>query len=998
MDTLKEFLTPKTFNRLSYLAVIFWILFGVILLGIFAEMEISDSFRCAAEGDKIDLIRGKCSEQYEKQHNKSGFPVYGFVIVNFFGIGLFCVIYSEAVKSKVDQQLAANRRRDENLSTGRRLFLAYICQLVTRLTLGIVFIVLQTQLLYPDNFPSDFHCQIPGGSEAANASSAGNTTMYECHNQRAASKTFWTKAVSVINGIFICLILIEIICILSRARKGRRFLEDWQFVKDHLPDHASRQIDPEPQLSSAPQQIRLSILQLYPRPASSPVARATVIEDQIVNYPNQIPIALIQEKPEEEADPRQGRSLSIMQKPEAELPSEFIKSLKESVVENTEKPAGLEALFKNKPGEGIRNKDRKIDDVYTKLVLIPNRAQYDFSGNREEQLKVYPMSKENLEPISREDIVDAKNKKILIVGRPGIGKTLFLTKLLRDWALDKVFNHFEFAFLLKFRKFNSVSGELSLRDLLSRSEYSQTLTDEVWNSVLTNPERVLIFFDGLDEFLYRSNVADASSYCEDGENPMQNVSALFYNIVEGNLLPGASVVTTTRPTAVSDVTNLSFSKAFEILGFAFEQIEEYVTNFATDSPENVPDAGKKIWEHIKTNMNLFSLCYIPVNCYIICACLLQVLKLHCKEGLTGVLPTKLTEIYKKALKIFLVRHDEHRDKPCRPEDIQSKDFSPEVEEEIKHLAKLAFDGLKENRLIFGQKKVPKDLINSALFHQLPDDRPDAFTREAQYCFIHLTMQEFLAAKHITDTMKGEELRRFVADHIDKGEWQLVLQFLAGLLGEQAIDIFTDLLPQTTEKKYEFLLKNVVSYERDTVATCWPTRSEKHLAVTLMKCINESNESGSVVQSKLGEIGFNAVDFSQCRLAPADCTAVVRFLQSCTQISLINLSSNNIGSLGCVEILKLFDNANCQLRSLNLAGNNIGDEGVKELAKVLVNNNESLSLNLAWNEIGDEGVEELAKANVNNNELRSLFLYGNNEITNEAKTQIQQAYLNCKVLV
>jgi len=380
--------------------------------------------------------------------------------------------------------------------------------------------------------------------------------------------------------------------------------------------------------------------------------------------------------------------------------------------------------------------------------------------------------------------------------------------------------------------------------------------------------------------------------------------------------------------------------------------------------------------------------------------LLQVLEFYSQKGkdLTGVLPTKLTEMYQSVLKIFLVRHDgQHRDKHFRPKDIQSKDLSPKVVKKIKPLARLAFNGLSEKRIIFGQEEVAKDLVNSALFHQLPDDQEADDFRRAQYCFIHLTMQEFLAAKHITDTMKREELRRFVADHIDKGEWQFVLQFVAGLLGEQSIHIFTDLLPETTEEKEEDELMNDVSGERRTV-TCWPTDSEKHLAVTLMKCINESNESGSVVQSKLKEVGFNAVDFSQCRLAPADCTAVVRFLQSCTQISLINLSSNNIGSLGCVEILKLFDNANCQLRSLNLAGNNIGDEGVKELAKVLVNNNESLSLNLAWNEIGDEGVEELAKANVNNNELRSLFLYGNNEITNEAKTQIQQAYLNCKVLV
>ena len=270
------------------------------------------------------------------------------------------------------------------------------------------------------------------------------------------------------------------------------------------------------------------------------------------------------------------------------------------------------------------------------------------------------MTNENFKPISREDIVDAENKKILIVGRPGIGKTLFLTKLLRDWALGNVFNHFEFAFFLKFRKFNSVSGELSLRDLLSRSEYSQTLSDEVWNRVLTNPEKVLICFDGLDEYLYRSSVARCEFLSRTGENPM-HLSALFYNIVEENLLPGASVVTTTRPTAVSDVTPLHFHKTIEILGFTSEQVQEYVENFAKDAPEDIADAGMKIWEHIKTNMNIFSLCYIPVNCYIICSCLLQVLEFYSEKGkgLSGVgLPTKLTDIYRKALQLFFFRHDE----------------------------------------------------------------------------------------------------------------------------------------------------------------------------------------------------------------------------------------------------------------------------------------------------------------------------------------------------
>ena len=964
MENLKDLLAPKTFNRISYVAVICWILYGVTLLGIFAEMENSDSFRCEAKLEKMDLVRGKCSDQYNKQYNKSGIPVYGFVIANFSLVLIVCVIYSQVVKSRVDEVEANPRNTDVESQNNdgnrpkRRLFVAYFFQLATRLAIGIIFIVLQTQVLYPDNFPSDFHCQIASASHSANASSSSNIqNSTECHNQQARKITSWMNAVTVGNGVLVFIILVEIICILIlRVKEGNKFLEDSAFLKYHLP-------------SKEPQE--------FGRLGQEP--------------PTELSLLLTEpEEPEEE------------QPEKPSLVDEFIKRRRENIIERTEKPADLKALFQVPYGEGKRNKDLKLDHIYSNLVLLPNRARYDFTGNREEQLKVYPMSMENVRSISREDIVDAKNKKILIVGRPGIGKTLFLTKWIRDWASGKAFNNqFDFAFFLKFRKFNSEGKPLSLRDLLARSEYSaetERLRDQVWNHVATNPEKVLIFFDGLDEFLYRSTIAE-SSVCKNEEQPML-VSALYYNIVEGNLLPGASVLTTTRPTAVEDITNLSDSsvhKTIEILGFASEQVKEYVENFAKDEAEDeeedeaedeakdeaedVADTGKKVWEHIKTNMNILSLCYIPVNCFIICSCLLQVLK--CEEGVTGVLPTKLTDIYRKALQLFFLRHD----KPHRRE-----------EKEIKPLAKLAFDGLTQKTLIFGQKDVPKDLVDSALFHRLPDHQPDYFEREAQYCFIHLTMQEFLAAKHITETMTKEELRRFVAEHIQNGEWQLVLQFVAGLLGVQSIDIFTDLLPETTEKKDGRELMRDPSLE-GRIVTCWPTYSEKDLAVTLMKCINETNESGSVVQSKLEEIGFTAVDFRRCRLAPADCTAVVPLIQSVEQISLISLTNNNIGSLGCVEIVKLFDNSNCQLRGLNLGYNNIRDEGVKLLSNALVNNNCKVSsLNLMGNDITDEGVKLLSNALVNNNcKVSSLTLEYNN-IRDEGVKLLSNALVNnnCKV--
>ena len=944
MESLKELLTPKTFNRISYIAVICWIVFGVILLGIFAEMENSESrfdFRCAAKSEKMDLVRGQCFEQYEKLYNQSGVPVYAFVILNFSLIGIVGVIYSQVVKSRVNQLLAANRGRDaerqnDNPREGkRRLFVAYLCQLATRFAMGLVFIVLQTQVLYPANFPSDFPCQIARGSHAANGSSTSNiqdSTMNECHNQRATKKTFWIHAVSVVNGAFVLIILIEIICILSRARKGKKFMEDSQFLADHLPPREEQE-------------------------------NAQTSEDQELQ----------------------------------QLLSTFIESLKESIIINTERPTDLKALFQKEPGETTRNEDLKIDSIYTKLVLIPERARYDFSGNREDQLKVYPAPKGNSRPKSRKDIVDGENKKVLIVGRPGIGKTLFCTKFLRDWAFNNAEWHFDFALLLKFRRFNS-KEKLSLRELFSRAEFSppESLNDEVWSYIIKNPDKLLILFDGFDEFSDTKSFRANQPVSTSGEQPMP-LSALFYNIVEGNLLGGATVLTTTRPTAVSDLTSVysDFQRTFEIVGFASEQVEEYVDNFTKTAAKK--DTGKKIWEHISTNINIFTLCYVPVNLFIVCSCLLEVLNFENLSAGVG-LPTKLTHIYQMATKLFFFRHNEqYRDKPLHRENIEGEDPP-----EFKPLAKIAFNGIREKKLIFTFNEVSKDVIESALFHRLPDHQTAPFRHEPQFCFIHLTMQEFLAAKHVVDTMNEAELRTFVADHINKGEWQMVLQFVAGLLGDgdkPSINLFAELLPKTTDEKDESELMNKhtgdYSVERPVIKlTCWPTYSEEHLAVTLMKCIYENNESGSVVQSKLEEIGFNAVDFSDCSLAPADCTAVVHVLKTCQQISLIDLSSNNIGSLGCAEIVKLFDNSNCQLRSLNLELNNITAEGAKQLSNALVNNNCQLSsLNLWGNNITAEGVKQLSNALVNNNcQLSSLNL-GWNNITDEGVKQLSNALVN-----
>ena len=259
MEGLKDLLAPKTLHWISYVANICWIALGIILLAIFADIENNEprfDFRCGSNGDK-ELIRGKCYEQYEKQYIKFGIPLYGFVIINFLVTASVCGIYSQVVKSRVDELIEreknqAKGRTQQSNNSGRKLFKAYCLQLLARFVLGISFVLLQTKLLYPLSFPSNFNCNLTTDGKFSDitvitVSASHNETLtqtsYECHNQRAAKKTFWAKAVIVVTGTFAFLVFIEsLYMLLWRARKTsgfKPFTEDQKFHKYYLSSNTS---------------------------------------------------------------------------------------------------------------------------------------------------------------------------------------------------------------------------------------------------------------------------------------------------------------------------------------------------------------------------------------------------------------------------------------------------------------------------------------------------------------------------------------------------------------------------------------------------------------------------------------------------------------------------------------------------------------------------------------------------------------------------------------
>ena len=322
-------------------------------------------------------------------------------------------------------------------------------------------------------------------------------------------------------------------------------------------------------------------------------------------------------------------------------------------------------------------------------------------------------------------------------------------------------------------------------------------------------------------------------------------------------------------------------------------------------------------------------------------------------------------------------------------------FPEELKKMLNSLGEIAFKGIEEGRLLFEPSEV-NGLEDCGLLHKLPDLKPKALgdPPKSQFCFTHLTVQEFFAAKHLVDT-KCKTIERFVRKNINDGRWQVVLQFVAGLL-KSSSDIFIKLLPELTEKRRE-----PMSFKLEEL-TFWPaTEEDKHLAVQVCKCLYEINDEQQqpILQNKIEKIKFNAVEFENCSLAPIDVAAVLHFLENAQEVLFINLSYNQLRDLGAIEVRKIIVKRERKLKQLNLSNNNFTNNAANDFAAALKHSNCKLkSLNLSENKLTDNAAKDLGEALKHSNcKLKSLNL-GENKLTDNAAKDLGEAlkHSNCKL--
>ena len=417
-----------------------------------------------------------------------------------------------------------------------------------------------------------------------------------------------------------------------------------------------------------------------------------------------------------------------------------------------------------------------LDNLYINLVIHTERAKHKFSKNmeRHEMFDVYmevPLNSIRLKEAKdlfypNQDTNGNLARKILAVGRPGIGKTVLTEKIMRDWAngVDK-FYHGKIAFYFKFRWFNS--SELKDITLKTFLRYGTELTgakfERIYEDITKESEKAILTFDGFDEFNGNVNSLDDVPPPNDPNVCMSGIS-LFIKLISGRLLPEATVLVTSRPTANEFYSRFTFDRTVEIIGFTSDKIEQYVGKFCDNHKRS--DLKPRVWDHIKSSSDLLNLCYIPVNSFIVSTVLFESLS-DPKIG-TGALPTTLTELYNAAIDHFNKHHDR-------------KFHGQSSKEAIEKLQLLAYNGIESKQLLFNDELFDEKMKKSGLLNSLSNPYSQVQTK---ICFIHLTIQEFLAARHVIETFSPEEIKEFITAHIESGKWHLVLQFVGGLLGKK----------------------------------------------------------------------------------------------------------------------------------------------------------------------------------------------------------------------
>ncbi|XP_060749068.1 NLR family CARD domain-containing protein 3-like isoform X3 [Tachysurus vachellii] len=330
---------------------------------------------------------------------------------------------------------------------------------------------------------------------------------------------------------------------------------------------------------------------------------------------------------------------------------------------------------------------------------------------------------------------DKPIRTVLTKGVAGIGKTVSVQKFILDWAEGKVNQDVHLIFPLPFRELNLMKDQkLSLMELL------HVFFKETKETEMSSLEKVLFIFDGLDECRVPLDFQNTVRVCDVTESA--SVSVLLINLIKGNLLPSALIWITSRPAAADQIPSECVDRVTEVRGFNDPQKEEYFRKRISDQ-----SLANNIITHLKSLRSLYIMCHIPVFCWISATVLERMLG----EAESGEIPKTLTQMYTHFL---IIQTNFIREKYSKKQESD--------EEMLFKLGQLAFQQLMKGNLIFYDEDLREcgiDVTEAAVYSGVCTQifREEFGLHHSKvYCFVHLSIQEHLAALYVHLTFMKEK--------------------------------------------------------------------------------------------------------------------------------------------------------------------------------------------------------------------------------------------------